>query len=123
MDWSKYRTTTYDELIQADGSPRPAARRLVEYLSGEDVSVFMAANGSLLPTFAAAYKNDEVLKAVPWFADALQVVETAKARPVTPRYNEVSEVIRTTVNAVLAGVTTPEDGASQIEARLKRILR
>ena len=34
MDWSKYRTTTYDELIQADGSPRPAARRLVEYLSG-----------------------------------------------------------------------------------------
>ena len=41
----------------------------------------------------------------------------------SPRYNEVSEVIRTTVNAVLAGVTTPEDGASQIEARLKRILR
>lgn len=34
MDWSKYRTTTYDELIQADGNPRPAARRLVEYLSG-----------------------------------------------------------------------------------------
>ncbi len=64
-----------------------------------------------------------MLKAAPWFADALQVVETAKPRPVTPRYNEVSEVIRTTVNAVLAGVTTPEDGAAQIEARLKRIIR
>src|SRR5262245_42766085 len=34
MDWAKYRTTTYDELIQADGQPRPAARRLVEYLGG-----------------------------------------------------------------------------------------
>ena len=34
MDWAKYRATTYDELIQADGQPRPAARRLVEYLSG-----------------------------------------------------------------------------------------
>jgi len=42
---------------------------------------------------------------------------------VTPRYNEVSEAIRTTVNAVLAGATTPADGASQIEARLKRIIR
>jgi uncharacterized circularly permuted ATP-grasp superfamily protein len=34
MDWAKYRTTTFDELIQADGRPRPAARRLVEYLAG-----------------------------------------------------------------------------------------
>lgn len=109
--------------VSAYSTHQDEAKKLVEYLSSEDVSVFMAANGSLLPTYAAAYGNNEVLKAVPWFADALQVVETAKPRPVTPRYNEVSEVIRTTVNAVLAGVTTPEDGASQIEARLKRILR
>jgi uncharacterized circularly permuted ATP-grasp superfamily protein len=34
MDWEQYRTSTYDELIQADGQPRPAARRLVEYLAG-----------------------------------------------------------------------------------------
>ena len=37
------------------------------------------------------------------------MVQAARARPVTPRYNEVSEVIRTSVNAVLAGVTTPEE--------------
>ena len=109
--------------VSAYTTHQDEAKKLVEYLSTEEVSVFMAVNGSLLPTYAGAYKNAEVLKAVPWFGDALQVVETAKARPVTPRYNEVSEVIRTTVNAVLAGVTTPEDGASQIEARLKRILR
>jgi len=109
--------------VSAYSTHQDEAKKLVEYLSGQDVSVFMAANGSLLPTYAAAYKNDEVLKAVPWFADALSVVETAKARPVTPRYNEVSDVIRTTVNAVLAGVTTPENGARQIETRLKRILR
>ncbi|WP_372017554.1 circularly permuted type 2 ATP-grasp protein [Pseudoxanthomonas sp. 10H] len=34
MDWAKYRTPSYDELIDADGTPRPAARALVEYLSG-----------------------------------------------------------------------------------------
>lgn len=34
MDWTEYRTSTFDELIAADGKPRPAARRLVEYLSG-----------------------------------------------------------------------------------------
>ena len=34
MDWAKYRTPSYDELIDSDGRPRPAARTLVEYLSG-----------------------------------------------------------------------------------------
>jgi multiple sugar transport system substrate-binding protein len=109
--------------VSAYSTHQDESKKLVEYLSSEDVSVFMAANGSLLPTYSSAYSNPDVLKAAPWFADALQVVETAKSRPVTPRYNEVSEVIRTTVNAVLAGVSTPEDGASQIETRLKRILR
>lgn len=109
--------------VSAYSNHKDEAQKLVEYLSSQDTSTFMAVNGSLLPTYPAAYKDEAVLKAAPWFADALQVVETAKPRPVTPRYNEVSEVIRTTVNAVLAGVTTPEDGAAQIEARLKRIIR
>jgi len=95
----------------------------VEYLSGQDVSKFMAINAALLPTYAALYKDADVTKTIPWFADALPVVETAKARPVTPRYNEVSETIRTTVNGVLAGVMTPEDGAKQMESRLRRVLR
>jgi multiple sugar transport system substrate-binding protein len=42
---------------------------------------------------------------------------------VTPRYNEVSEIIRTSVNAVLAGTTTPEQAADQMEGRLRRVLR
>ncbi len=32
MDWGKYRSSTFDELIQADGKPRPAAANLVKYL-------------------------------------------------------------------------------------------
>ena len=33
MDWTKYRSTAFDELIGADGGPRPAAGQLVRYLS------------------------------------------------------------------------------------------
>jgi multiple sugar transport system substrate-binding protein len=42
---------------------------------------------------------------------------------VTPRYNEVSDVVRTTVNAVLAGSMGPDEGADLIQARLARVLR
>jgi len=34
MDWSGYRSTSWDELIGADGQPHPAARPLIDYLSG-----------------------------------------------------------------------------------------
>lgn len=108
--------------VSAYSKHQDEAKKLAEYLSGPETSKFMAINGSLLPTYPALYTDSEVTKAAPWFADAVAVVRTARARPVTPRYNEVSEVIRTTMNAVLAGVATPADGASQIEGRLKRIL-
>ncbi len=41
MDWGKYRSSTFDELIQADGKARPAAHNLVKYLaslSGRDLA-------------------------------------------------------------------------------------
>jgi multiple sugar transport system substrate-binding protein len=102
---------------------RVAAQKFVQFLSSPEISGYMAANAALLPAFAEVYRDQQVLKAVPWFEQAQAIVDSAKSRPVTPRYNEVSEIVRTTVNAVLAGTVTPEQGADQMEARLKRVLR
>jgi multiple sugar transport system substrate-binding protein len=99
------------------------ATRLVRFMSSPETSKLLAIDGALLPVFPALYEDPDVLKAAPWFKDALPVVQTARARPVTPRYNEVSEIIRTSVNAVLAGTTPPEGAVSQMEARLRRVLR
>ncbi|HUL81446.1 MAG TPA: circularly permuted type 2 ATP-grasp protein, partial [Gammaproteobacteria bacterium] len=33
MDWTNYRSVAFDELIAADGGPRPAAGHLVRYLA------------------------------------------------------------------------------------------
>jgi uncharacterized circularly permuted ATP-grasp superfamily protein len=34
MDWTRYRSSTWDELVALGGKPRPAARPLLDYLSG-----------------------------------------------------------------------------------------
>lgn len=109
--------------VSAYSQHQEEAKKLADYLSSEKVSQYMAVNGALLPTRPELYTDAEVVKSAPWFAEALPVVETARARPVTPRYNEVSEIIRTTVNSVLAGVKTPEEGATEMEGRLRRVLR
>lgn len=112
-EWGVSAFTTHPE----------AAEALVKYLSSPEVARFMAIEGALLPAFGAVYDDAEVLAAAPWFADARAVVETARPRPVTPRYAEVSEAIRTNLNAVLAGVETPEEAVAAMQARLARILR
>ena len=108
--------------VSAYSTHKDEAQKVVSYLSSPQASKFMAMNGALLPVYPSLYSDSEVTKAVPWFADAKQVVVTAQARPVTPRYNEVSETIRTAVNSVMAGVSTPEQGADAIKARLARVL-
>ena len=99
------------------------AVKLVRYLSSPEVSKQQAILASHLPVFPEVYTDPDVLKANPWFKDALPVVQTARARPVTPRYNEVSEVIRTNMNAFLAGTKTADAALSDMKNRLGSILR
>ena len=71
----------------------------------------------------AKLNDPEVLKANPWYGLALPVVESAKSRPVTERYAEVSDVVRTQTSAALARVSKPEATVDEIESRLQRVLR
>ena len=109
--------------VTAFSKNKAEAVKLVRYLSSPEVSKKQAIMASHLPVFAEVYTDPEVLKANPWFKDALPVVQTARARPVTPRYNEVSEVIRTNMNAFLSGTKTQDAALSDMQNRLSTILR
>ena len=109
--------------VSAYSKHKAEAARLVQFLSSPEVSKFMAVNGSLLPVYASVYSDGDVLKANPWYDLALPVVQTAKARPVSARYAEVSDVIRTQTSAALARVSKPEATVDEIESRLQRVLR
>lgn len=105
-------------------SAAPAeATRLVRFMSSPDIARMLAVEGSLMPVFPALYQDKDVLAAAPWFADALPVMASAKSRPVTPRYNEVSDTVRTAFNAVVGGSLAPDAAVAEIEPRLRRVLR
>ena len=109
--------------VSAYSTHKDDAIKLIRYMSSVETSKQLAIEGSLMPVFPSLYQDPDVLKAVPWYANALPVVTAAKSRPVTARYNEVSDIIRTQTNAVLAGSVTAADAATQMEARLRRVLR
>ena len=97
--------------------------KVIKYLAGVEASAYLAAEGALLPTYASVYTDPEVLKQVPWFKDAGSVMAVGRSRPMSERYGEVSDTVRTTTSAVLARSKKPEEGVAEIESRLQRVMR
>ncbi len=109
--------------VSAFSKNKAAAAGLVKHLASAESSKFLAVEGSLLATYQGVYTDADVVKAVPWFKDAANVVIAGKSRPLSKDYGQVSDVIRTTTSAVLARTKTPAEGVNEIESRLARVMR
>lgn len=109
--------------VSAFSRHKADAAALVRHLATRDVSRFLAVEGALLPTFLDVYQDPDVLRKVPWFAEAAEVVRFGRSRPVTARYGEVSDALRAATNAVLARARSPEDAAADVQSRLQRVMR
>jgi ABC-type sugar transport system, periplasmic component len=109
--------------VSAFSKNKAAAAGLVKHLASPESSKFLAVAGSLLATYPGVYTDADVVKAVPWFKDAGNVVIAGKSRPMSKDYGQVSDIIRTTTSAVLARTKTPAEGVTEIESRLTRVMR
>jgi multiple sugar transport system substrate-binding protein len=109
--------------ISAFSKNKKAAFDFALYLSSPEVAKAQAIAASHLPVFAETYSDPDVLRANPWFAQALPVVQTARSRPVSPAYPRVSEVIRTNMNAFLAGSKSADAALADMTRDLGQVIR
>jgi len=109
--------------VSAFSKNKAEAVKFARWLSSPEVSKMQAILASHMPVFPSVYKDPEVLKANPWFSEALLVVEGAKSRPVTAQYPQVSDVIRSNMNAYLAGTKTTDVALGDMKSRLTPLFR
>lgn len=102
---------------------KQAAVNLAKYLSSPEVAKMQAIAASHLPVFPEVYTDPDVLKANPWFAQALPVVQTARSRPVSPAYPRISEIMRTNMNAFLAGSKSADAALADMTRDLGQVIR
>jgi trehalose/maltose transport system substrate-binding protein len=79
-----------------------------------------------LPTLPALYEDPDVLAKLPFFKNALPVLQNAVARPSTVTgadYNQLSTSFFQNVNQVLTGTKSAQQAVSAVESVAKRILR
>ena len=103
-----------------------AAADVALFFASKDVQKMRAVKGSMNPTIKSLYKDEEVLKASPFFGDLYDVFTNAVARPSTataPNYNQVSTKFFTAVHNVLMGKETAEKAFENLEADLEEITK
>lgn len=109
--------------VSAFSKNKAEAVKFVRYLSSPEVSKMQALAASHLPVFPSVYRDKDVVAANPWFEFAGPIVETARTRPVTPRYQEVSDTIRSNMNAYLSGTKTTDVALADMQKRLTPVFK
>ena len=100
---------------------KDAAFELIDFLSSPESQRRFAVEASRIPARASLYEDATVLEAAPHFGEFFNVIRNARSRPVTPRYDEVSELIRTTMNSFLARSLTGDEALQQMQVGLEDI--
>jgi multiple sugar transport system substrate-binding protein len=109
--------------VSAFSKNKATAAKLIRFMSTQPVAKFLALEGSLLPVYAETYRDPDVLKKEPWYELALPVVQSAKGRPMSENYGQVSDIVRTTTNAMLVRTTKVADGVADIDGKLARVMK
>ena len=96
---------------------------VIQFFSSPDFQRAWAIQASRIPVRAELFQDPEVLAANPHFEQFYDVIVNARPRPVTPFYSDVSELIRSTMNAFLAGSLSEEEALEQMQVGLEDILQ
>jgi len=98
------------------------AFKLMRFLASEGSERTLAVKASNIPARKALYKDPAVLKAAPQYEQFYNVIVNARPRPVTPLYPDVSDLIRTTMNAFFARSLTGDQALKKMQTGLQDIL-
>ena len=98
------------------------AFQVMQYMASYDSQKQLAIAASHIPARDALYQDEEVLAAAPQFGQFFDVIKNARPRPLTPFYSEVSELIRTNMNAFFARAQDADTTLSEMQSGLTDIL-
>ncbi|NNG67277.1 ABC transporter substrate-binding protein [Caldanaerobacter subterraneus] len=98
------------------------AWKFIEFVTSEEGQKITALEGGNLPTLKSLYQDKEVLAKNPYWADFYDVFITAKPRPVSPFYPQMSDSMQINFHKALTGEITAEQTIKNVAKDLSEIL-
>lgn len=99
------------------------AWKFIEFVTSEEGQKVTALEGGNLPTIKSLYQDKEVLAKNPYWADFYDVFITAKPRPVSPFYPQMSDSMQINFHKALTGEITAQQAIQNIAKDLNDIIK
>ncbi|ADH60265.1 extracellular solute-binding protein family 1 [Thermoanaerobacter mathranii subsp. mathranii str. A3] len=99
------------------------AWKFIEFVTSEEGQKITALEGGNLPTIKSLYQDEEVLAKNPYWADFYDAFITAKPRPVSPFYPQMSDSMQINFHKALTGEITAQQAIQNIEKDLNDIIK
>ncbi len=108
-------------VILKESKKKQAAWKFVQFMLSPEAQLMMARTGQL-PVIKAAL-DDPYIKGHPYFGLYLEQLKTARARPVTPAYPKVKEVIQGAFQEIFLGKKTVQAALDEAAAKVDKLLK
>lgn len=108
--------------ISADSSDQDLAWEFIKFLSSPEEQEFQATGGGFLPSLESLYSDDEVKKKVPVMTAGEEALKTAKSRPSSPYYSDMSLSMAERFNDALRGAMPPDEAVAALQKDLESII-
>jgi multiple sugar transport system substrate-binding protein len=128
MLFSGNQTVGYSSLggwqygINAFSKNPDAAWKFVQFMLSPATQKSMAIELSLFSTLKSVYTDPDVLAKAPFFSKMQPVLDSAKPRPVSPVYPDISNAIQQRVHSALTKQSTPADALTGLQSDLQTIV-
>ncbi|NUR83302.1 MAG: ABC transporter substrate-binding protein [Nonomuraea sp.] len=111
--------------ISAYSKHQQTAQEFIRYFTGLDNERRVLTEGSFPPVWTELYDDPALIKRFPYLPALKESILTAKPRPVSANYNQLSLVIASSVTKAISPpfTETPDDVAASMKAELQEIIR
>ncbi|MCL2129148.1 MAG: extracellular solute-binding protein [Treponema sp.] len=106
----------------SDAGHQAAAWKFVQFMVSKDAQVAMAKVGQM-PVNMEAISDPAALDAMPLLPVFAQSLQTARSRPVTPRWSEMEDIIAMRVNEAITGAKPVQRAMDEAVEAINAILR
>jgi multiple sugar transport system substrate-binding protein len=112
-----------DLAVNAHSRHPQTAADLLAYLTGKSVQREVLTKGSLPPVWADLYTDPALVRRYPYLPVLAQSIRTAKPRPQSARYEQVSLAIAAVTRDAMALQESPDAAVARLDRELGEIVR
>jgi multiple sugar transport system substrate-binding protein len=112
----------YNMLLVGSSQMQEEAWEFVRFITSLESQKMRTLSASTLPTLNRLYDDREIREEVPVVALSKEALQTARPRPVSPHYSEMSRTMAEQFNRVLTGASSPEESVATLQSELQQIV-